>query len=163
MEKLLADGKICYSVGYNIDMLPTAPNAALTSPCNHWDVYYKYAMNAAMKGEEIKTDWAEGYETGAVGITELGASCAAGTAEKVAEVEAALKNGTLKVFDTSTFTVNGAKLESYPVDLSYIDFSTMTTIYQGETVEPVVNGEFEESTFRSAPYFTVRIDDIIEK
>ena len=162
-EKLLADGKICYSVGYNIDMLPTAPNAALTSPCNHWDVYYKYAMNAAMKGEEIKTDWAEGYETGAVGITELGASCAAGTAEKVAEVEAALKNGTLKVFDTSTFTVNGAKLESYPVDLSFIDFSTMTTIYQGETVEPVVNGEFEESTFRSAPYFTVRIDDIIEK
>ena len=134
-------------------MLPTAPNAALTSPCNHWDVYYKYAMNAAMKGEEIKTDWAEGYETGAVGITELGASCAAGTAE----------NGTLKVFDTSTFTVNGAKLESYPVDLSFIDFSTMTTIYQGETVEPVVNGEFEESTFRSAPYFTVRIDDIIEK
>ena len=39
----------------------------------------------------------------------------------------------------------------------------MTTIYKGETVEPVVNGEFEESTFRSAPYFTVRIDDIIEK
>ena len=116
-----------------------------------------------MKGNEIKVDWSEGYETGAVGITPLGSACAAGTAEKVAEVEAALKNGSLKVFDTNTFTVGGKKLESYPVDLSFIDFSTMTTVYQGETVEPIVNGAFEESTFRSAPYFTVRIDDIIEK
>lgn len=163
VETLLNSGKICYSVGYNIDMLPTAPNAALTSPCNHWDVYYEYAMKTAMKGGDVKVDWSEGYENDAVGITALGASCAEGTAEKVAEVEAALKNGTLKVFDTSTFTVNGETLTSYPVDLSFIDYSTMTTVYQGETVEPIVDGAFAESTFRSAPYFTVRIDGIIEK
>ena len=34
-------------------------------------------------------------------------------AEKVAEVEAALKDGTLHVFDCSTFTVGGEELTTY--------------------------------------------------
>ena len=38
-QKLLDSGKICYSVGYNIDMLETAPTAALTSATNTWKVY----------------------------------------------------------------------------------------------------------------------------
>lgn len=37
-------GKICYSVGYNIDMLETAPTAALTSATNVWEVYYEYLI-----------------------------------------------------------------------------------------------------------------------
>ena len=86
-------GTVAYSVGYNIDMLSVAPTAALTSATNDWGVFYTYAFNCALNGEEIATDWCEGYETGAVGITALGASCAEGTADKVAEVEAALKSG----------------------------------------------------------------------
>ena len=39
----------------------------------------------------------------------------------------------------------------------------MTPIYEGETVECIKDGYFDESTFRSAPYFSVRIDGIIEK
>ena len=87
---------MAYSVGYNIDMLSVAPTAALTSATNDWGVYYTYAFNCALNGEEIATDWCEGYETSAVGITELGESCAEGTADKVAEVEAALKSGELQ-------------------------------------------------------------------
>jgi basic membrane protein A len=116
-----------------------------------------------MKGGDVEADWAKGYSADAVAITELGASCAAGTAEKVAEVEAALKDGSLHVFDTSTFTVGGKELTSCPVDLSFIDFSTMTVIYEGETVEAVQNGYFAESTFRAAPYFNVIIDGITAK
>ena len=37
-----------------------------------------------------------------------------------------------------------------------------TVVYQGETVEAIVDGAFEESTFRSAPYFQLRIDGITE-
>ena len=110
-------GTVAYSVGYNIDMLSVAPTAALTSATNDWGVYYTYAFNCALNGEEISTDWCEGYETGAVGITELGESCAEGTADKVAEVEAALKSGELQVFDTSTFTVNGEHPTSILVDM----------------------------------------------
>ena len=162
-QKLLNSGKICYSVGYNIDMLETAPTAALTSATNNWAMYYEYAFETVMKGGDVDADWAKGYSADAVGITELGASCAAGTAEKVAEVEAALKDGSLHVFDTSTFTVGGKQLTTAQIDLSFIDFSTMTVVYEGPTVEAVQDGYFAESTFRAAPYFSVIIDGITAK
>ena len=162
VEKLLNNGTICYSVGYNVDMLEVAPNAALTSPTNGWDVYYTDLFQAMLNGEPVPQDWAKGYEANAVAITTLGPSCAEGTAEKVAEVIAALADGSLKVFDTSTFTVGGEAVTSAPIDLSYIDFSTMTVVYAGETVEAIVDGAFDESSFRSAPYFSLRIDGITE-
>ncbi len=174
-QKLLDSGKICYSVGYNIDMLETAPTAALTSPTNTWSVFYTDLFETEMNGGDFGTDVAYGYKDDGVAITALGTSCAAGTAEKVAEVEAAIKNGTLKVFDTSTFTVSDEQtscsvttdaeghLTSCLVDLSFMDYSTMTAIYEGEQVECIVDGAFVESVFRSAPYFSVRIDGIIEK
>ena len=103
-----------------------------------------------------------GYDDGAVAVTGFGPSCAAGTAEKVAEVEAALRDGSLKVFDTATFTVNGETVTSAPCDMTIMDWATGTVAYQGETYEGIVDGAFEESTFRSAPYFTLRIDGIVE-
>ena len=161
-QKLLDAGNICYSIGYNIDMLPTAPTAALTSPTNEWSVFYTELFSAAMNGEEMPADWAKGFDADAVAITTLGPSCAEGTAEKVAEVEAAIRDGSLKVFDTATFTVGGETVTSAPCDLSFMDYSTMTAIYEGETVEAIVDGAFQESTFRSAPYFALRIDGIVE-
>lgn len=161
-QKLHDAGTICYSIGYNIDMLPTAPTAALTSATNVWSAFYTELFTAAMNGEAIAADWAKGYDDGAVAITALGESCAEGTAEKVAEVEAAIKDGTLKVFDASTFTVNGEAVTSAPCDMTIMDFATGTVMYEGETYEGIVDGAFEESTFRSAPYFTLRIDGIVE-
>ncbi|MBQ3862089.1 MAG: BMP family ABC transporter substrate-binding protein [Clostridia bacterium] len=174
-ERMLGEGKICYSVGYNVDMLSAAPTAALTSPTNTWSEFYKDLMKNVMDGKEQPFDVAKGYNENGVAITALGPSCAPGTAEKVAEVETELKNGTLHVFDTSTFTVTNEQttcdvltdanghLTSCKVNMSYMDWSTMTPIYEGETVECIKDGYFDESTFRSAPYFSVRIDGIIEK
>ncbi len=163
-------GAVAFSVGYNVDMLDAAPTAALTSATNVWSVYYTALFEAAIAGSAIPQDWAEGYDVGAVAITTLGASCAAGTAEKVAEVEAALKDGTLHVFDTSTFTEGGAAVTSVPVDLSYYDYSTgaPVLIYEGETVEAIktdANGVsyFDESSYRAAPYFSLIIDGITVK
>lgn len=161
-QKQHDNGTICYSVGYNIDMIETAPTAALTSATNNWSVYYKHAMECIMNGTELEADWAKGYSEGAVAITTLSDACAEGTAEKVAEVEAALKDGSLHVFDTSKFTVGGAAVTTAPCDMSFMDWSTMTPIYQGETVEAIKDGYFAESTFRSAPYFALRIDGITE-
>lgn len=144
------EGKIAYSVGYNIDMLSVAPDAALTSATNCWDAYYKYAFGAALKGEKLVKDWSEGLEGNAVAITTLGASCAAGTAEKVEEVEAAIKSGELHVFDTSKFTVGGEHLASYD------------KTYGFEGNEMISDGYFHESELRSAPCFDIRIDGITE-
>ena len=164
VQKLQDAGTICYSIGYNIDMLETAPKAALTSATNNWAVYYKYAMETVMNGGDIDADWSRGFDEGAVGITELGESCAEGTADYVADIEAQIKDGSLHVFDTSKFTVGGEQVTTAECDLSFLDFTSNppTVVYQGETVEAITDGYFSESTFRSAPYFTLRIDGITE-
>ncbi len=154
-EALLKGGTTVYCVGYNVDMLSVAPTAALTSAQNDWSVYYTYAFNCIKEGKEIDTDWAEGYNEGAVMISKLGASCAAGTDKKVAEVEAALKDGSLNVFDTANFTVGGEKVTTYLA----IDTNND---WVGDTGEAIENGIFMESTLRSAPYFGLRIDGITE-
>ncbi|MBP3427370.1 MAG: BMP family ABC transporter substrate-binding protein [Clostridia bacterium] len=161
-QKLLDAGNLCYSVGYNIDMIPTAPTAALTSPTNVWSKFYGELFTSLMNGEAVAADWAKGYEADAVKITALSDSCAAGTAEKVEEVIAGIKDGSIKVFDASTFTVGGETLTSAPVDMTIMDWATMTVAYAGETYEAIVDGAFEESSFRSAPYFALRIDGITE-
>jgi len=162
-QKLQDAGTLCYCVGYNIDMIPTAPTAALTSPTNVWSVFYTQLMNAMINGEEIAADWAEGYETDAVKLTDLNtAICAAGTAEKVAEVIAGIKDGSVKVFDAASFTVGGQTLTSSEVDMTIMDWATMTVAYEGAKYEAIVDGAFVESDFRSAPYFALRIDGITE-
>ena len=138
-------------VGYNIDMTSVAPNSALTSASINWGPYYTYAVECVMNGEAIVTDWCQGYVEGADKITPLNETVIAeGTAEKVAEVEGALKEGKLHVFDTSTFTVNGSSLE----DL----------IAQGGDYEKysayVSDGYYHESELASAPAFDLIIDGI---
>lgn len=150
VEALLNEGTVCYSVGYNVDMLSVAPNAALTSATNNWSVYYTAIFTAMLNGQEIPKEFAAGYEADGVRITDLGASCAEGTKEKVAEVEAAIKAGELKVFDTSTWTVGGQTLTSYDKTYGY------------EGNEMISDGYFHESELRSAPCFDIRIDGITE-
>ena len=75
------------------------------------------------------------------------------TAEKIAEVKAALEAGTTHVFDTAAFTVDGAALESYLADVDTDPAYTPDT-------EVISDGYFHESEFRSAPYFDLRIDGI---
>ena len=71
-----------------------------------------------------------------------------GTAEKMAEVEAALLDGSLHVFDCSTWTVGGETLTSYD----------QVAFYEGH--ECIWDGYFHESETRSAPYFDIIIDGI---
>ena len=157
IQAALKDGTVCYSVGYNVDMLSVAPDAALTSATNDWSVYYKYAFQTMLDGKDIKTDWAEGYDQGAVAITSLGSSCAAGTQEKVDQVIKDLKDGKLHVFDINNFTVDGKKVESHHIDMTG-DFDNEDP----EDVEAIKDGYFHESYFRSAPSFDIRIDGITE-
>lgn len=156
IEAAYKSGKTVFSVGYNVSMLNAAPNAALTSASNNWGVYYEYALKCAINGDKIATNWVAGYAKGAVAITELGKSCAAGTAEKVAEVEAAISDGTLKVFDTSKFTVGGEKVVKA--------FATDTDgDWTPDADNVVADGYFHESYVQSAPCFGLRIDGITEK
>ena len=75
---------------------------------------------------------------------------------KIDEAKKAMLDGTLKVFDTSKFTVDGATLTEYLADVDG-DFTGETNV--------IADGFFNESGdgFRSAPYFDIKyIDGISE-
>ncbi len=151
-------GHTVFCVGYNIDMQSVAPDVALTSAGNDWSVYYTFALQSMIDGTEIPTDWSEGYNEGANYIFPLNESIVAeGTADKVAEVEAGLTDGSLQVFDCSTFTVEG----EHPTSFLAID---LDGDFEGDEGEAITDGIFHESLpeLRSAPYFSIRIDGITE-
>lgn len=162
VEAALAEGKVAYSVGYNVDMLSVAPNAALTSAQNNWSVLYTKVLKDFMEGNTMAHDYMAGYNEDAVMISALGASCAPGTAEKVAEVIASIKDGSFHVFDINTFTVGGKTMDSYEFDFSTMNADYTAVQYQGETINVITDGYFHESEYRSAPYFDLRIDGITE-
>ena len=166
VQAALENGEVHYSVGYNVDMLSVAPKAALTSAQNNWSVLYTNVLKDFMSGNGVQHDYTAGYEANGVMISKLGESCAPGTAEKVEEVIAAIKDGSLHVFDTSTFTIGGQKAEDNEAN-TYFDFSTMNSDYTavqyvGENIQVITDGYFHESLYRSAPYFGLRIDGITE-
>lgn len=155
VQSALQGGKVAYSVGYNIDMRSVAPDAALTSAQNNWAALYTPVIEAALNGKAIPTDTNVGYANGGVMISELGKSCAPGTQEAVDKAWAGIKDGSLRVFDTKTFTVGGKEVTTA------LGLDTDGD-YQPDTGECIKDGAFQESVLRSAPYFALRIDGITE-
>ncbi|MCI2086230.1 BMP family ABC transporter substrate-binding protein [Olsenella sp. kh2p3] len=141
-------------VSYNGSTQDACPNTYIISSRINWVPYYKYAIQAVMDGSAIDTDWTGTLSTGSVELADLNTSVAAkGTQDKLDEVTKELEAGSLHVFDTSTFTVQGAKLDSYKADVDTDPDYTPDT-------EVVSDGYFHESEYRSAPYFDVQIDGI---
>ena len=142
------------NVSYNGSTLDACPNTFIVSSRINWEPYFEYIINCVASGEEIDVDWTGDIATNSVVLTDVNeAVAAAGTVEKIEEVKAALLDGTLRVFDTSTFTVDGETVTTYMADVD------TDPAYEGDT-EVVVDGAFCESTFRSAPYFNLQIDGI---
>ncbi|NLV87106.1 MAG: BMP family ABC transporter substrate-binding protein [Clostridiales bacterium] len=150
-------GAVVYSVGYNIDMLAVAPTAALTSALNNWGAVYTPTIQKALEGgaAAIPDDYATGIVNDGVSVSVLGPECAEGTQEKLDEVWAALADGSLNIFDTAKFTVDGETVTSFLALDTDGDF-------EGDEGEAIEDGIFYESKLRSAPYFSLRIDGITE-
>ena len=141
-------------VSYNGSTIAACPNTYLISSRINWAPYFELIVNAAANGTEIPADWTGTIETGSVVLTDLNDAVAApGTAEKMDEVKAGLEDGSVKVFDTTTFTVKGEEISSYMADVDTDPAYTPDT-------EVVENGAFQESAKRSAPYFDLQIDGI---
>ncbi|MDY4654744.1 MAG: BMP family ABC transporter substrate-binding protein [Eubacteriales bacterium] len=148
------------NVSYNGSTKADCPNTFIVSSRINWAPYYTYVINAVREAKKngtapkIEKDWTGTIATGSVVLTEVNATAAAaGTQEAINNAKAAIENGTLKIFDTSKFTVKGQPLTTYKADVDTDKDRTPDT-------EVVINGIFEESKFRSAPYFDVEIDGI---
>ena len=141
------------NVSYNGSTAAACPETFLISSRINWAPYFEYIITQVSEGKEIDTDWTGTLLTDSVMLTELGKNVAKGTEEKLDEVIKGLKEGTINVFDTANFTVKGEKLTSYLADVDTDAAFTPDT-------EVIIDGIFQESKFRSGPYFDLRIDGI---
>ena len=142
------------NVSYNGSTIKVGANTYIISSRIDWEPYYEFCIKAVMNGETIPADWTGTISTNSVQLTELNTAVAAeGTQAAIDEAKAALVAGTLHVFDTANFTVNGEHLTSYLADVDTDDAFTPDT-------EVIKDGYFHESEFRSAPYFDIAIDGI---
>lgn len=146
-----------FHTGYNVDMSgeDIAPDASIISVSIDWTNYFVYVIDSLLEGKTVDQDYARhGMADGDVVLTPLNEKIAApGTAQALDEVRNKLAKGELKVFDTSAFTVNGKEVTSaFAID-SNGDFVA-------DTSEAIMDGEFLESWYQSAPSFSLRIDGI---
>ncbi|MBO5783884.1 MAG: BMP family ABC transporter substrate-binding protein [Clostridia bacterium] len=142
------------NVAYNGSTIAACPNTALISSFIDWQPYFELIVKSVAEGKAIPADYCGTIETGSVKLTALNTEVAAeGTQAKLDEVMKGLKDGTIKVFATDTYTVKGAAQTSYMADVDSDAAFTPDT-------EVIKDGYFAESEFRSAPYFDVEIDGI---
>ena len=145
------------NVSYNGSTYSAGKDTWLVSSAINWAPYFQYIIEETVKGNAFDTDWTGTITNNAVVISGLNLDVIAeGTEDAVAAAVAGFKAGTLHVFDTDKFTVNGEKLTSYAADING-DYQP------DEGVNVIHDGYFDESNatdFRSAPYFDLEIDGI---
>ncbi|MDO4620723.1 MAG: BMP family ABC transporter substrate-binding protein [Lachnospiraceae bacterium] len=154
-------------VSYNGSTISVGPNSYIISSRIDWTPYYEHAITCAAKGEAIEADWTGTLATESVLLTELNDAVAAdGTQDAIDAAKAALEDGSLHVFDVSTFTVTvtdssnvNATVDENGNLTSYMADVDTDAAYEGDT-EVVSDGYFHESEYRSAPYFDLQIDGI---
>ena len=143
------------NVSYNGSTFSAGESTFIVSSAINWEPYFRYIIECVVKGEAITTDWCGGIEENAVVLSGLNQNViAAGTREAIDEAIKGFKAGTLHVFATNTWKVDGKEFTEYLADVDG-DFTGETNV--------IHDGYFDESNadkFRSAPYFDINIDGI---
>ena len=142
------------NVSYNGSTYEACPETFIVSSRINWAPYFNYIIKCWNTGAAIDADWCGGINEGSVVLTGVNEGAAAeGTVAAIKTAIEGLKNGSVKVFNTANFTKDGAAVTTYMADVDTDAAFTADT-------EAVANGAFEESKYRSAPYFDLRIDGI---
>jgi basic membrane protein A len=153
------------NVSYNGSTIEACPNTFIVSSRIDWTPYFKYIIAMAATNQAIEDDYVGTIATGSVVLTNLNGNVVKqDTVDAIVAARTKLAAGTLSVFDTANFTVTvtedkntnatvdaNGKLTAYLADVD--------GDYVGEK-NVIENGVFEESKYRSAPYFDVLIDGI---
>ncbi len=128
------------NVSYNGSTYESCPETFIVSSRINWAPYFKYIIECVNTDKAIDTDWCGGIDEGSVVLTGINLDVAAdGTEKAIKDAIAEIKAGTLKIFDTSKFTVDGKALEDSDI---------------------VYDGYYHESEKVSAPSFDKNIDGI---
>ena len=134
-----AQSKGVFHTGYNNDMTGVAPEASLLSTRIDWSPYFVYAIEAVANGETFAKDWTGGWADGAVVLSELNEAIAApGTAEKLAEVEKGIVDGSIQPF-AGPFTGTGMAYGASAADTLTVadgEFYKESDVAGGKTSAP---------------------------
>ena len=143
------------NVSYNGSTYSAGENTFIVSSAINWAPYFKLIIENTIKGEAIPANWVGTIATNSVVISGINQDVVDGesTIAELNKVVDQFKAGTLHVFDTSKFTVEGKQLTEYMADIDG-DFTGDTNV--------IHDGYFDESgdQFRSAPYFDIIIDGV---
>jgi basic membrane protein A len=91
-----------YSVGYNSDMSPFAPDAHLTAPVWRWEVYYEQVINDVKAGTWKPTSYWGGLKEGMVDIAPFGKMVPQDVADMVMKRRQEIIDGTFNVWPDKT-------------------------------------------------------------
>lgn len=160
------------NVSYNGSTYNACKNTYLVSSRIDWTSMFEDLILAKAAGqtESLGYDIIGDLVDGSVKTTEVGSAAVSRSQAYVNQIRKQLINGDFDVFDTSTFTVNNDwdNIKSFATKdneghlLTYLADVDTDPGYQHDT-QVIVNGVFEESLFRAAPYFDINIDGITLK
>ena len=157
-----------YNVFYNGMTLDDCPNTFLIASKIDWSHYMKMMIGyvASNRVAEMPKDYCATIQDGAVVVTDANAKLMTDAMiSKMLAMRDKLADGTVKVFDTSKFTVGNKALTTYVADCVDVKGADGKSNFEKDT-EVILTDEkgityFSESTFRSAPYFDIaEIDGI---
>lgn len=169
------------NVSYNGSTAASCPNTFIVSSRINWQPYYEYVIDCVVNDKDIVDDYTAGFgtlyasEQGSVMLTEVGKAATEGTESLLIDVIQAIQCDNLKVFDTSSFTVDATKYAglieaglltldedghvlSYKADVDDAgDFVGETEAIKSVVIDGTTISYFAESEYRSAPYFDLDI------
>ena len=142
------------NVSYNGSTYSAGENTFIISSAINWAPYFAYIIKCVNTGVEIDKDWCGSIATGSIVLSGINKGVMAeGSIEAINAAIEQFKAGTLHVFATDKYTVEG-KVDAGVADVDG-DYTPETNV--------VHDGYFDESNageFRSAPYFDRIIDGV---
>lgn len=117
--QIAAQEKGAYCIGYNVATPTAAPKAYLTAPIFNWAVFYSQNVQKILDGTWKGVAYWEDMSTGVVGLDDLTANCAPGTAEAIEPVKQAMINHTFDPFCGPIYDQNG--VERVPAGVQMTD------------------------------------------
>jgi basic membrane protein A and related proteins len=94
----IAEERGVWAIGYNSNIKSKSSKAYITEPIWNWGPYYIKVIESAINGNWKNDTYYGGMKDGIVLLEQLTENAPKGAAEKIAEYEAKIKDGTFNVF-----------------------------------------------------------------
>lgn len=145
---MVAQNKNVFGCGYNSDMTPDAPDAHLTAAIWNWNVYYRTAMECAMKTPDKFMEnvgiYYGGLKEGFVDVSPLSKNCEEGTQDAIDQVKNLIISGEWDVFSgvklSITVTDGKATVTKTDADLKQADGTVIVAAGGASVDDGVIKG-----------------------